>query len=163
MLFHCLCDSDWIIIWIAFNWQDFKMFCFCVHSLIQFWTFQGNLFFPVKPKGTFLRKKKQFGCRLHHCTLVHYTFNPSTADTIGLQSEMIIWSHYRRKLKTRNNTRGSEGRATSRNAAACVFKISHCQVVIPPARSEAARCVRLEAVSQRLPSAPSLDVTLISL
>lgn len=26
MLFHCLCDSDWIIIWIAFNWQDFKMF-----------------------------------------------------------------------------------------------------------------------------------------
>lgn len=138
MLLYCLCDS-FRVIWIAFHWQDLQMFESSVSSLIQFWTFHGFSYFCITKRSFRARKskkkkKKQFGCRLHRCTWVHYTFNLSAADTIGLQSEMIIWSHYRRKLKMRGTMRGAQkgGNLLRR----CVLKISRCWVFIPAAQSE---------------------------
>lgn len=103
----------------------------------------------------FWERKKQFGCRLHHCTWVHYTFKPehSRYNRPSKRDDYLIPLSPQIE-NARHNTRSSEGRATSRNSAGCVLKkISHCWVVMPPAQSELARCVRLRVVSQRLSSA----------
>lgn len=166
MLFHCLYDSDWIIIWIAFNWQDFNMFALgsSVSSLIQFWTFPGIYYFLLNQKVFFLEKEKAIWMQTSslHLSALHIQPEQSRYNRPSKRNDYLVPLSPQIE-NARHNTPSSEGRATSRNAARCVLKISSCWVVIPPAQSEVARCVRLKVVSQRLSSAPSLDVTLISL
>lgn len=71
----------------------------------------------------FLRKKKQFGCRLHHCTWVHYTFKPEHRryNRPSKRDDYLIPLSPQIE-NARHNTRSSEGGATSRNAAGCVLK-----------------------------------------
>lgn len=162
MLFHCLYDSDWIIIWIAFNWQDFSMFALgsSASSLIQFWTFPGIYFFL----SFFWERKSNLDADFLTALqcITHSTWAQPIQSAFKARwlSDPIIAANW--KCEAQYAELGREGDLSQR-CRMRLKKISHCWVVIPPAQSEVARCLRLRVVSQRLSSAPSLDVTLISL